>query len=79
MFRSTPAATYASLLRSWSTDDQTFSQSAQVCRVFAESLLQSKPKWIEAEFLAAWQSSVPQVKIDAAVLVLFQAIHCSTC
>ena len=33
----------------------------QVCRVFAENLLQSKPKWREADFLEAWQSSVPQV------------------
>lgn len=38
----------------WKLDNQ------KVCRVFAETLLQSKPKWAEAEFLEAWQNSVPQ-------------------
>ncbi|KAL0050702.1 hypothetical protein WJX82_005403 [Trebouxia sp. C0006] len=31
-----------------------------VCAVFAESLLQSKPKWQQEEFLDAWLNSIPQ-------------------
>ncbi|DBA72212.1 TPA: hypothetical protein ACH3X2_010607 [Trebouxia sp. C0005] len=31
-----------------------------VCKVFAESLLQSKPKWQQEEFMDAWLNSVPQ-------------------
>ena len=33
----------------------------QVCTVFAESLLQSKPNWQQEEFMDAWLNSVPQV------------------
>ena len=33
----------------------------QVCLVFAETLLKSKPKWQQDEFMESWQNAVPQV------------------
>ncbi len=41
--------------------DQSSRLLPQVCTVFAESLLQSKPKWQQEEFMDAWLNSVPQV------------------
>lgn len=46
-----------------------------VCTVFAESLLQSKPKWQQEEFMDAWLNSVPQGMTPELAMLRGMAVH----